>query len=59
MYAYFRYIYCLICKFRMSNVCLIINTIDVPIYCKDKILNLRIIIVSIEAPLSLIDLIPY
>ena len=32
----------------MSNVCLIIYTIDLPIYYKDKILNLRIIIVSIH-----------
>ena len=32
----------------MSNVCLIIYTIDLPIYYKDKILNLRIIIVSIQ-----------
>ena len=32
----------------MSNVCLIIYTIDLPIYYKHQILNLRIIIVSIH-----------
>ena len=32
----------------MSNICLIIHTIDLPIYNKKKILNLRIIMVSVQ-----------
>ena len=36
---------CLICKFYVTNVCLIIHTIDIPIYKKVQYSTLEIIII--------------